>query len=207
MAARVTEHQPAAALPIAEVRQDIQRHLESELAMKQAEADGKAALDSLVKGTETKVKLAWSAPQNVSLQKRQGLHAEGAKAVFGADTAKLPVYVGVPAPQGKFVIYRISKVKDVTQIDAAQSKALARQLAQMIGQEQYQRLCCQPARAGQCEDRQEKARPEAHDPAFLIRTRKTKARGNDSRGLFLSLAGPRAYSIWPIAVALNPAST
>jgi peptidyl-prolyl cis-trans isomerase D len=138
MAARVTEHQPAAALPIAEVRQDIQRHLESELAMKQAEADGKAALDSLVKGTETKVKLAWSAPQNVSLQKRQGLHAEGAKAVFGADTAKLPVYVGVPAPQGKFVVYRISKVKDVTQIDAAQKKALARQLAQMLGQEQYQ---------------------------------------------------------------------
>jgi len=138
MAARVTEHQPAAALPIAEVRQDIQRHLESEIAMKQAETDGKAALDSLLKGQDPKAKLAWSAPQNVSLQKRQGLHAEGAKAVFGADTGKLPAYVGVPAPQGKFVVYRISKVKDVTQIDPAQKKALAKQLAQMAGQEQYQ---------------------------------------------------------------------
>jgi peptidyl-prolyl cis-trans isomerase D len=106
--------------------------------MKQAEADGKAALDSLLKARESTPKLAWSAPQNVSLQKRQGLHAEGAKAVFGADTAKLPAYVGVPAPQGKFVVYRISKVKDVTQIDPALKKALAKQLAQMAGQEQYQ---------------------------------------------------------------------
>lgn len=138
VAARVTEHEPAAALPLAEVRQDIQRHLESEAAMKQAEADGKAALDNLVRGQESKSRLAWSVPQNVSLQKRQGLHAEGAKAVFGADTTKLPVYVGVSAPQGKFVVYRITRVKDVNQIDPAQKKALARQLAQMAGQEQYQ---------------------------------------------------------------------
>jgi peptidyl-prolyl cis-trans isomerase D len=138
LAARVVEHQPAAPLPIAEVRQDLQRHLESEAAMKQAEADGRAALDSLLKGQEPKSKLAWSPPQNVSLQKRQGLHAEGAKAVFGADTAKLPAYAGVSAPQGKFVVYRISKVKDVEQLDPAQKKALAKQLAQTAGQEQYQ---------------------------------------------------------------------
>lgn len=138
LAARVIEHQPAAPLPIEEVRQDIQRHLEGETAMKQAETGGKAALDGLLKGQEPGSKLAWSPPQNVSLQKRQGLHAEGAKAVFGADTAKLPVYLGVPAPEGKFVVYRISKVKDVTQIDPAQKKALAKQLAQMAGQEQYQ---------------------------------------------------------------------
>lgn len=138
LAARVVEHQPAAPLPIEEVRQDLQRHLESEAAVKQAEADGKAALDSLLKGQEPKSKLTWSPPQNVSLQKRQGLHAEGAKAVFGADTGKLPAYAGVPAPQGKFVVYRISKVKDVTQVDAAQKKALAKQLAQTAGQEQYQ---------------------------------------------------------------------
>jgi peptidyl-prolyl cis-trans isomerase D len=138
LAARVVEHQPAAPLPIEEVRQDLQRHLESEGAVKQAEADGKAALDSLLKGQESRTKLAWSPPQNVSLQKRQGLHAEGAKAVFGADTGKLPAYVGVTAPQGKFVVYRISKVKDVTQVDVAQKKALAKQLAQTAGQEQYQ---------------------------------------------------------------------
>ncbi len=138
LAARVVEHQPAAPLPLEEVRQDIQRHLASEAAIRQAETDGKAALDSLLKGQEPKSNLAWSPPQSVSLQKRQGLHAEGAQAVFGADTGKLPVYAGVSAPQGRFVVYRITRVKDVTQVDPAQKKALAKQLAQMAGQEQYQ---------------------------------------------------------------------
>jgi peptidyl-prolyl cis-trans isomerase D len=136
IAARVTEHQPAAPLPIAEVRPDIQRHLIEEAAMKLAETEGKAAAEKLQKGEA--VKLDWSAPQSVSLQKRQGLHPEGAKAVFGADVTKLPVYAGVPAQQGRYVIYRITKVKDVGEIDPAQKKALARQLAQMAGQEQYQ---------------------------------------------------------------------
>lgn len=137
MSARVTEHQPAAPVPFSEVREDILRHLASEAAMRQAEADGKAALESLQKGESPKAK-AWSAPQAVSLQKRQGLHAEAAQAVFGADVAKLPAYVGVPAPQGRFVIYRISSVKDIAQVDPAQKKALARQLGQMAGQEQFQ---------------------------------------------------------------------
>lgn len=138
LAARVLEHQPAAPLPLDEVRQDIQRHLASETAIRQAETEGKAALDSLLKGREPKSKLAWSPPQNVSLQRRQGLHAEGAQAVFGADTGKLPAYTGVSAPQGRFVVYRITRIKDVTQVDPEQKKALAKQLAQMVGQEQYQ---------------------------------------------------------------------
>jgi peptidyl-prolyl cis-trans isomerase D len=138
LAARVLDHQPAAPLPLDEVRQDIQRHLASETAIRQAETDGKAVLDSLLKGQEPKSKLTWSPPQNVSLQRRQGLHAEGAQAVFGADTGKLPAYTGVSAPQGRFVVYRITRVKDVTQVDPEQKKALAKQLAQMVGQEQYQ---------------------------------------------------------------------
>jgi hypothetical protein len=36
------------------------------------------------------------------------------------------------------VIYRISRVKDLASVDPAQKKALARQLAQMAGQEQFQ---------------------------------------------------------------------
>jgi hypothetical protein len=53
--------------------------------------------------------LKWSAPQTVTLQKRQGLHAEAAQAVFGADTAKLPAYIGTPVSQGRFVIYRVTR--------------------------------------------------------------------------------------------------
>jgi peptidyl-prolyl cis-trans isomerase D len=138
MAARVTDHEPAAPLPFDQVRDDIQRHLATEAATSQALADGKAALDGLLKGEAPKGKAAWSTPQMVSLQKRLGLHAEASQAIFGADVSKLPVYVGVTAPQGRYVVYRISKVKDVTTVDAAQKKALAKQLAQTAGQEQFQ---------------------------------------------------------------------
>jgi hypothetical protein len=51
--------------------------------------------------------------------------------------SKLPVYAGVAAAQGRFVVYRITKVKDVTAIDPEQRKALGKQLAEMVGQEQY----------------------------------------------------------------------
>jgi peptidyl-prolyl cis-trans isomerase D len=65
------------------------------------------------------------------------LHPEAAQAVFGADTAKLPSYVGAPVSQGRFVIYRVTKVTDGAATTVEQRNALAKQLAQMIGQEQY----------------------------------------------------------------------
>ncbi|MGH8761451.1 MAG: hypothetical protein ACREVW_18415, partial [Burkholderiales bacterium] len=36
-----------------------------------------------------------------------------------------------------YVVYRITKVKDVTAVDPEQRKALGKQLAEMVGQEQY----------------------------------------------------------------------
>jgi peptidyl-prolyl cis-trans isomerase D len=135
LAARVVEHKPSEGLPLDQVRKDIVQHLADQAATQLAEKEGRAALDKLKKG-ET-VALSWSATQTVTLQKRQGLHPEAAQSVFGADTAKLPAYAGVPVSQGRFVIYRVTKVKDVTQTSPEQRKALAKQLTQMIGQEQY----------------------------------------------------------------------
>jgi len=135
LAARVIEHKPSEGLPLDQVRKDIVQHLADRAATERAEKEGRAALDKLKKGEA--VALTWSAPQTVTLQKRQGLHPEAAQAVFGADTAKLPAYTGAPVSQGRFVIYRVSKVKDVAETTAEQRKALAKQLAQMIGQEQY----------------------------------------------------------------------
>ena len=135
LAARVIEHKPSEGLPLDQVRKDIVLHLADQAATKLAEKEGRAALDKLKKG-ET-VALSWSATQTVTLQKRQGLHPEAAQSVFGADTAKLPAYAGVPVSQGRFVIYRVTKVRDVTQTSPEQRKALAKQLTQMVGQEQY----------------------------------------------------------------------
>jgi peptidyl-prolyl cis-trans isomerase D len=135
LAARVVEHKPSEGLPLDQVRKDIVQHLADQTATQLAEKEGRAALDKLKKGES--VALSWSAAQTVTLQKRQGLHPEAAQSVFGADTAKLPSYAGVPVSQGRFVIYRVTKVKDVTETSPEQRKALAKQLTQMIGQEQY----------------------------------------------------------------------
>ncbi len=135
LAGRVIEHKAPEELPLDQVRKDIVQHLADQAANQLAEKEGGAALDRLKKGEL--VALSWSAAQTVTLQKRQGLHPEAAQSVFGADTAKLPAYTGVPVSQGRFAIYRITKVKDVTDTNPEQRKALAKQLTQMIGQEQY----------------------------------------------------------------------
>jgi peptidyl-prolyl cis-trans isomerase D len=135
LAARVIEHKPAAALPLEQVRNDVMQFLTDKGAIELAEKEGGAALEKLQKSQP--LALSWSPSQPVTLQKRQGLHPEGAQAVFGADVSKLPVYAGVPAAQGRFVVYRITKVKDVTAVDPEQRKALGKQLAEMVGQEQY----------------------------------------------------------------------
>jgi peptidyl-prolyl cis-trans isomerase D len=135
LSARIAEHKPAEALPLEQVRKDILQQLIDKQAVELAEKAGKATLEKLAKGEA--VVLTWSASQTVTLQKRQGLHPEGAQAVFSADVAKLPAFTGVASQDGKFVIYRITKVKEAGTIDPAQRKALARQLAQMVGQEQY----------------------------------------------------------------------
>ncbi len=135
LAARVIEHKAAAGMPLDQVRKDIVLHLADQAATQMAEKEGRVAFEKLKKGES--VALSWSAPQTVTLQKRQGLHPEAAQSVFGAETVKLPSYAGVPVSQGRFVIYRITKVRDVTETSPEQRKALAKQLAQMIGQEQY----------------------------------------------------------------------
>lgn len=135
VSARVIEYRPPETLPFDEVREDVRQHLTAQKAVEMAEAEGRAALEKLRKGEA--VKLAWTPPRSVTLQSRQGLHPEGAQAVFGANVEKLPAYAAVGADQGRYVLYRISKVKDVTAVDPEQEKALGRQLAQMAGEEQF----------------------------------------------------------------------
>lgn len=135
VAARVIEHKDPEGMPFEQVRKDIVQHLTDQAMSAAVEKEGRATLEKLQKGDA--LTLAWSVPQTVTLQKRQGLHPEAAQAVFGADTAKLPAYVGAPVSQGRFVIYRITKVKDGAATTVEQRNALAKQLAQMVGQEQY----------------------------------------------------------------------
>ena len=90
--------------------------------------EGRATLEKLNKGEA--VGLRWSPSTMVTLVRRQGLHDEAVQAVFGVDTAKLPAYVGVSAPDGRFVIYRVTRVEDLPSVSPEQVRAASAQIAQ-----------------------------------------------------------------------------
>jgi peptidyl-prolyl cis-trans isomerase D len=136
LSARVIEHAPASTVPFEQVSKDIVDHLVLQSAIERAEKEGRATLEKLQKGE--KPGLQWSSPQYVSLQQRQGLLPEAAKAVFSADVKSLPAYVGVPAEDGRFVVYRISEVRDVESVKPEQVASTGQQIGQMAAQAQYQ---------------------------------------------------------------------
>ena len=133
VSARVIEHEPASQRPFADVQAQIAGRLAQEKAASLALEEGEARLARLTRGEA--VAMAWSAPQRVTRERRAGLHDEGVRAVFGADTAKLPAYAGVAAPDARYVIYRISKVVEGGAVDEQMRNGLARQIERTTGQE------------------------------------------------------------------------
>src|SRR3954451_20275451 len=133
ISARVIEHEPAKQRALEDVRAQMVAVLTQEKAGELVRKEGDALLEKLRKGGDPGAK--WSAAQMVSRETREGLHPEAATAVFGADAAKLPAYVGLPVQGGRYVIYRVSKVVDVDTVDPEQRKQIAKQLEPIAGQE------------------------------------------------------------------------
>ena len=59
------------------------------------------------------------------------------KAIFRANTSKLPVYVGVELRDRGYGLYRISRVIDAPPADAAREKSLRDQLSRQAAQQDY----------------------------------------------------------------------
>jgi peptidyl-prolyl cis-trans isomerase D len=133
VSARVIEHQPATLRPFEEVRAEIVARLTHDKTVELAKQEGEALLAQLQKGESDG--RAWSPPQMVTRERRSGLHPEAAQAVFSADVSKLPAYVGLSTPDGRYLIYRVSRIVDVATVDAEARKMLARQLEQVLGME------------------------------------------------------------------------
>jgi peptidyl-prolyl cis-trans isomerase D len=110
VAARVIEHQPPAQRGYEEMKNEIAEQLRRREASALALKDGQAKLERLRKGEDAGVK--WSAPKLVSRRDAQGMPGNLVRQVVSADTAKLPAYLGVPIPDGGYVLLRISKVVD-----------------------------------------------------------------------------------------------
>lgn len=63
--------------------------------------------------------LRWSEFKTVNRQQSLGLDAASMKAIFSADTRKLPAYTGLMGPDGSYRIVRISRVLESPAPDPA----------------------------------------------------------------------------------------
>ena len=134
VAARITDHQPAAQRSFEEMKGEIAEQLRRREASALALKEGTAKLEQLRKGQDAGLK--WSAPRVVSRREAQGLSGNMLRQVMSADTAKLPAYIGVPLPDAGYALIRISKVIDEP-VKEGDPQVSAR-AAQLFGGAQYE---------------------------------------------------------------------
>jgi peptidyl-prolyl cis-trans isomerase D len=129
VAGRVVEFKPAAKRPLAEVDGAIRQLVTQEEALRLARQAGEAKLAAARKGDVA----GFGEPKLVSRTKEQTINPTAALAVLKADTSKLPAYVGVDVPGAGYGVYRITKVGQPAQTDAARRKAEAEQIGRAVG--------------------------------------------------------------------------
>ena len=125
-AARVVQHEPAHLQPLAEVKANVRTHLVQQLAVAQATKAGQERVTALQKGGST---AGMDAALVVSRAVPRELPRKVLEGILSADAAKLPVYLGVEAGDGSYLVARIDKVlpRDPAVVDA---KRAAQQYAQ-----------------------------------------------------------------------------
>jgi peptidyl-prolyl cis-trans isomerase D len=129
VAGRVVEFKPAAKRPLAEVDGAIRQLVTQEEALRLARQAGEAKLAAARKGDVA----GFGEAKLVSRTKEQTINPTAALAVLKADTSKLPAYVGVDVPGAGYGVYRITKVGQPAQTDAARRKAEAEQIGRAVG--------------------------------------------------------------------------
>ncbi len=108
VSAHVVKYNPAAAQPLAEIKDRVRSLLIVKLAKAQALKAGQERLAALQKGGADEAGL--SPAEVVSRAKPGQFPAKVITGVLSADAAKLPAYVGVDAGEGVFVVARIDKL-------------------------------------------------------------------------------------------------
>ena len=132
LVARVLEHKSAAVRPLDEVKAEITKKLTQQEAMALAVKRGAAIYADLQQGKDAG--LSWSAAKIVGREGKPVVHPDALKAIFRADTGKLPAYLGVELRDRGYGIYRISRVIEAPPVDAAGEKAMQEQLARQAAQ-------------------------------------------------------------------------
>lgn len=129
VAARVLEHRPASTRPLAEVAPAIRLKLQVETAKKKAAEAGQQALQAAQNGRDPS---GLSAPMNLSRMRPLNLPPASVRAIFKADAAKLPAWVGVETADG-YRLYRINRVSE-GEVSPEQLKQMRRDLQRLVAQ-------------------------------------------------------------------------
>ena len=136
VAARVIEHKPAALQAMESVQSAIEKILVRQEAAKLAAKDGAEKLARLQKGES--VDVSWGSARSVTRALAPQLAPDAVGAIFKADVAKTPGYVGTQVPGGAFALYRIGAVKKfvtgATEPPAA--SALRQKYAQTVAEQE-----------------------------------------------------------------------
>ncbi|HSC80923.1 MAG TPA: peptidylprolyl isomerase, partial [Chitinolyticbacter sp.] len=129
---RVLEYKPAAQTPLATVTPDIEAKLKREKAEKVAATEGAKQLAALQAGQAPA--LTWAEPKTLGRLGEPGVAPDTLKALFRADAAKLPAYVGAVVPGNGYVIYKVVAAKPAPALVGDAAKRMGDQLGQMYGQ-------------------------------------------------------------------------
>ncbi len=132
IAGRVVEYKPATKRPFDEVKALVQERVIQTEAHALAKKAGEAKLAALKEKDDA---TGFSATQTVSRAKSQGLNPAVFLAVMKADTAKLPSYVGLEAPQG-YAVLRVVRVVQPTNVDSAKRQAEHQQITAALAQQE-----------------------------------------------------------------------
>ncbi|MGA8033567.1 MAG: SurA N-terminal domain-containing protein [Casimicrobiaceae bacterium] len=137
MAGRILEYKPATLRPFADVKDDIRKLLSHRAASALAQKAGREKLALLEQGKpDGQVDVAFGKPVTLNrAQVQPQFPADALKAIFEADTRKLPGYVGMADAGGDFAIYRIDKVIEPPAPDAAKLASAETAVGGQIGQE------------------------------------------------------------------------
>jgi peptidyl-prolyl cis-trans isomerase D len=134
VSARVLDHRAASTPSQAELKDKITGIVARQESAAAAVTEGKEKLAQLKEGKSGSI--SWGAAQQVSRREAQGLDNETLRAVFMADAARLPAFAGLPNPKGGFTLIRISRVTEPPLPDANGRKLFARQLQQVLTEEE-----------------------------------------------------------------------
>lgn len=134
--ARVIEHQPETIQPLAAVEAQIVETLKKQMARAKATEIGQKRLVQLQQVASHDIdEIVWDEPKLISYMQSQDMNSEELRAVFKADTKKLPVYIGLESPDG-FTLLRISRVVEPSAMEKEKLDIFKKQLQQMITQEE-----------------------------------------------------------------------